>query len=88
MIKTNSSSLSFSPSEPVDTDDSRVYSDIQMTPLNLKNILRRRREIRLNDPSSQRRKRALSPYDFDETDSVLRREKKKEFFSRLPNNRA
>jgi len=55
--------------ELVDTDDSRIFSDIQMTPFNLQNI-RQRRQIQLNEQSSQRHKRALSPYEFFDTDSV------------------
>jgi hypothetical protein len=56
-------------SEPVDTDDSKVFSDIKMTPNELTNIVRRRRNIKLNDETNRRRKRALSPYDFYDTDS-------------------
>ena len=56
--------------EPANTDDSKVFSDIKMAPNELTDILRRRREVKFNDQSSQRRKRALSPYDFYDTDSV------------------
>lgn len=57
--------------EPVDTDDSNVFSDITMTPSDLMNVRRRRRDVKFNDQSNQRRKRALTPYEFYETDSVL-----------------
>lgn len=56
--------------EPVDTDDSKVFSDIKMTPSDLSNVRRRRRDVQIHDQFNQRRKRALSPYDFYETDSV------------------
>ncbi len=41
-----------------------------MTPNELTNIVRRRRDVKLIDESNTRRKRALSPYDFYDTDSV------------------
>jgi hypothetical protein len=56
--------------EPIDTDDSKVFSDIKMTPNELTDV-RRRRDIKLNEETNRRRKRALSPYDFYDTDSVL-----------------
>ncbi len=56
--------------ELVDTDDSKVFSDIQMTPNELTDIVRRRRDAKLNVETNQRRKRALSPYDFYDTDPV------------------
>jgi len=55
--------------KPIDTDDSNIFSDIQMNPNELKDILRRRRNVKLNDELNRRRKRALSPYDFYNTDS-------------------
>jgi len=55
--------------KPVNTDDSKVFSDVQMNPKELTDILRRRRDIKYNDESNRRRKRALSPYDFYNTDS-------------------
>jgi len=54
---------------PVDTDDSKVFSDIGMTSSQLTNLVRRRRDVKLIDQLHQRRKRALSPYDFYDTDS-------------------
>jgi hypothetical protein len=54
----------------VDTDDSKVFSDIQMNPDDLIDIVRRRRDAKLNVETNQRRKRALSPYDFYDTDSL------------------
>ncbi len=57
--------------EPVDTDNSKIFSDIKMTPNELTDVIRRRRDVKLNDESNRRRKRALSPYDFYDTDSVL-----------------
>ncbi|CAF3763812.1 unnamed protein product [Rotaria sordida] len=51
--------------KPVDTDDSKVFSDITMTPSELTDIVRRRRDVKLNT----RRKRAISPYNFYDTDS-------------------
>jgi len=54
--------------KPVDTDDSKVFSDIKMTPNELTDV-RRRRDIKLNEETNRRRKRALSPYDFYDTDS-------------------
>ena len=42
-----------------------------MTPNDLKDVLRRRRDMKLNDDSNRRRKRALLPHDFYDTDSVL-----------------
>jgi hypothetical protein len=56
--------------EPIDTDDSKVFSESQMTPNQLTNVIRQRRNVKLNDQSNRRRKRALSPYDFYDTDSV------------------
>lgn len=56
--------------EPVDTDESKVFSDIKMTPSDLMNVRRRRRDVKLHEQFNQRRKRALSPYDFYDTDSV------------------
>jgi hypothetical protein len=56
--------------EPVDTDLSQVFSDFKMTPNDLTNLARKRRNINLNDESNQRRKRALSTYDFYNTDPV------------------
>jgi hypothetical protein len=53
----------------VDTDDSTIFSESQMTPNQLSNVLRQRRHVKLNDQLNQRRKRALSPYDFYETNS-------------------
>ena len=41
-----------------------------MTPNQLTDVLRRRRSVKLNDQSNRRRKRALSPYDFYDTNSV------------------
>jgi hypothetical protein len=57
--------------EPVDTDDSKVFSDIKMASNELTDVIRRRRDVKLNDESNRRRKRALSPYDFYDSDSVL-----------------
>jgi hypothetical protein len=37
----------------------------------LTDVIRRRRDVKLNDESNRRRKRALSPYDFYDSDSVL-----------------
>jgi hypothetical protein len=54
--------------KPIDTDDSKVFSDIKMTPNELTDV-RRRRDIKLNEETNRRRKRALSPYDFYDTDS-------------------
>ncbi len=41
-----------------------------MNPDDLIDIVRRRRDAKLNVETNQRRKRALSPYDFYDTDSV------------------
>ena len=41
-----------------------------MTPSDLMNVRRRRRDVKLHEQFNQRRKRALSPYDFYDTDSV------------------
>ncbi len=57
----------------MDTDNSKVFSDIKMTPNELTDVIRRRRDVKLNDESNRRRKRALSPYDFYDTDSVLKK---------------
>lgn len=57
--------------ETMDADDSQVFSDLKMNPTELKDIGRRRRDVKSNDESSRRRKRALSPYDFYDTDSVM-----------------
>lgn len=67
-IKETSAQIHDNADKPVDTDDSRVFSDIQMTPFNLKTI-RQRRQIQLNEQSTQRHKRALSPYEFFDSDS-------------------
>ena len=56
--------------EPVDTDNSKVFSDTKMTPGELVNIVRRRRDVRLNNELNSRRKRALLPYDYYDIDSV------------------
>ncbi len=43
-----------------------------MTPNELTAVVRRRRNIKLNDETHRRRrKRSLSPYEFYDTDSVL-----------------
>lgn len=42
-----------------------------MTPNELTNVVRQRRNVKLIDESNRRRKRALSPYNFYDTDSVL-----------------
>ena len=55
----------------VDTDNSKVFSDIKMSPSELTNIVRRRRNIKLNDELNSRRKRAISPYEFYDSDAVL-----------------
>jgi hypothetical protein len=41
-----------------------------MTPSQLSNVLRQRRNVKLNEQSNGRRKRALTPFDFYETNSV------------------
>ncbi|CAF1252246.1 unnamed protein product [Rotaria sp. Silwood1] len=56
--------------KPVDTDDSKTFSDIMMTPSELTDIVRRRRDVKLNDELNTRRKRAISPYSFYDTDSL------------------
>ena len=56
--------------ETGDADDSQVFSDLKMNPTELTDIVRRRRDVKSNDESSRRRKRALSPYDFYDADSV------------------
>lgn len=56
--------------DPVDTDDSLVFSEVKMNPSELSTILRRRRDVKANDQSNQRRKRALSSYDLYDTDGV------------------
>jgi hypothetical protein len=68
-IQETSAKIHNNADKPVDTDDSKVFSDIKMTPNELTNIVRRRRNIKLNDETNRRRKRALSPYDFYDTDS-------------------
>ena len=64
-------------SDAVDTDDSVVFSEGKMNPSELSTILRRRRDVKANDQSNRRRKRALSsydPYDLYDTDGVSSRE--------------
>ncbi|CAF1116562.1 unnamed protein product [Adineta steineri] len=56
--------------KPVDTDDSKIFSDIQMNPNEFTNFARKRRNINLNSESIQRRKRALSPYDLYNIDPL------------------
>lgn len=55
--------------KPVNTDDSKIFSDIKMTPNELTNVVRKRRNVKLIDESNRRRKRALSPYNFYDTNS-------------------
>lgn len=68
-IQETSAKIHDNTDKPVDTDNSKVFSDIKMTPSELTNVIRRRRDVKLNDESIRRRKRALSPYDFYDTDS-------------------
>jgi len=68
-IQETSAKIHDNADKPVDTDDSKYFSDIKMTPNELRDIVRRRRDVKLNDESNRRRKRALSPYDFYDTDS-------------------
>ena len=56
--------------EPVNTDDSGIFSESQMTPNQLSNVLRQRRNVKLNEQSNGRHKRALTPFDFYETNTV------------------
>jgi hypothetical protein len=69
-IQETSAKIHDNEDKPVDTDDSKVFSDIKMTPNELTNVIRRRRYVKLNDQLNQRRKRALSTYDFYDTDSL------------------
>jgi hypothetical protein len=69
-IRETSEKIHDNEDKPVDTDDSKVFSDIKMTPNELTNVIRRRRYVQLNDQLNQRRKRALSTYDFYDTDSL------------------
>lgn len=48
-----------------------------MTPNQLTDVVRRRRDVKLIDESNRRRKRALSPYDFYNADSVLAKKRKR-----------
>jgi hypothetical protein len=68
-IQETSAKIHDNADKPVDTDDSKVFSESQMTPYQLTNVIRQRRNVKLNDQSNRRRKRALSPYDFYDTDS-------------------
>jgi len=68
-IQETSAKIHDNADKPVDTDDSKIFSDIKMTPYELRDVVRRRRDVKLNDESNRRRKRALSPYDFYDTDS-------------------
>ncbi|CAF0857524.1 unnamed protein product [Adineta ricciae] len=56
--------------KPVDIDDSNVFSDIKMTPNELTDIVRRRRDVKLNMEPNRRRKRALSAFDLYDTDPL------------------
>jgi hypothetical protein len=69
-IQETSAKIHDNTDKPVDTDDSKVFSDIKMTSNELTDVIRRRRDVKLNDESNRRRKRALSPYDFYDTDSL------------------
>jgi hypothetical protein len=68
-IQETSANIHDNADKPVDTDNSKIFSDIKMTPNELTDVIRRRRDVKLNDESNRRRKRALSPYDFYDTDS-------------------
>jgi hypothetical protein len=68
-IKEKSATIHDNADKIVDTDDSKIFSEIQMNSNELTDIVRRRRDVKLNDESNRRRKRALSPYDFYNTDS-------------------
>jgi len=59
--------------ESIDTDNSEIFSDMKMNPNELIKLVRKRRNIHLNDQINQRHKRALSTYDFYNNDPVLRK---------------
>lgn len=63
----------FSFEELVDTDDSQLFTDVKMVPNELMQLGRRRRHLTLQDKFPQRRKRALSPFNFYDTDPVGRK---------------
>ncbi|CAF0824446.1 unnamed protein product [Adineta steineri] len=69
-IQETSATIHDNADKPVDTDDSNIFSDVKMTPSELTEIVRRRRDIKLNTESNRRHKRALSPYDFYDTDPL------------------
>lgn len=61
----------FSFIDSVDTENSNVFTDFKMDPDELKTVARKRRFINLDPKPNQRRKRALTAYDFyDEEDPV------------------
>ncbi|CAF1141971.1 unnamed protein product [Rotaria magnacalcarata] len=64
--KETSPAINDSADKSINTDDSKLFSDIKMTPNQQTDIVRRRRDVKLNT----RRKRAASPYDFYDTDSL------------------
>ena len=55
----------------LNTDNSKVFTDIKMNPTELIKVSRKRRNIISNDESNQRRKRSLSSYDIYNTDPVF-----------------
>ncbi|CAF1055715.1 unnamed protein product [Rotaria sp. Silwood1] len=58
------------PDKSVDTDNTNVFTDINMDPREFKNLARKRRNIKLNPESKQRHKRASSIYDFYNNDPL------------------
>ncbi|CAF2592472.1 unnamed protein product [Rotaria sp. Silwood2] len=54
----------------VDTDNTYVFTDSKMDPLEFSNLARKRRNIKLTQGSKQRRKRASSIYDFYNNDPL------------------
>ncbi|CAF1161203.1 unnamed protein product [Adineta ricciae] len=56
--------------KPANIDDSNVFSDIKMTPNELTDIVRQRRDVKLSMESNRRRKRALSAFDLYDTDPL------------------
>ncbi|CAM2711454.1 unnamed protein product [Rotaria socialis] len=65
-MKETSPTINDNADKPINTDDSKLFSDIKMTPNQQTDIVRRRRHVKLNT----RRKRAASAYDFYDTDSL------------------
>ncbi len=56
--------------ESVNTDKSKVLTDMKMNPNELINLARLHRNIHFNDRLNQRRKRSLLKYDLHNTDPV------------------